>query len=136
MNAALMLILLVVVVASAIFATIAAPVASADGVISDLLPFELARGVVGIGVDAVNTFPVSAGRFAYFRVVSRRQFPRFHRSRLILERVRFPAAPQRRAVDMRSFFVAHQTSTTHTKSEPPSTFTVAPVTYPLRRDAR
>jgi len=35
-------------------------------------------------VDAVNTFRVSAGRFAYFRVVSRRQLLRFRRSHLIL----------------------------------------------------
>ena len=69
MNTALVPILLVVVAASAIFATIEAPVASADGVISDLLPFELPRGFVGIGVDAVNTLRVFPGTFALFRVL-------------------------------------------------------------------
>jgi hypothetical protein len=47
----------------------------------------------GPPVDAVNTFHVSAGRFTSFRVVSRRQIQRLRRSRGLLERVRFPAAP-------------------------------------------
>jgi hypothetical protein len=32
---------------------------------------------LGDGVDAINTFRVSAGHFAYFRVVSRRPIRRF-----------------------------------------------------------
>ena len=47
-------------------------------------------------VDAINTFRVSAGRFAYFRVVSRSQIQRFRWSARFLCRVRFPAAPPRR----------------------------------------
>ena len=35
---------------------------------------------VAARVDAINTSRVSAGRFAYFRVVSRTQIPRFRRS--------------------------------------------------------
>jgi hypothetical protein len=45
-------------------------------------------------VDAVNTFRVSAGRFAYFRVVSRTLIRYLPRSAGFLDRVRFPAAPQ------------------------------------------
>ena len=44
-------------------------------------------------VDAINTRRVSAGRFACFRVVSRRQNRRFCSSARFLRRVRFPAAP-------------------------------------------
>jgi hypothetical protein len=39
-------------------------------------------------------FGVSAGHITSFRVVSRRPIQRFRRSRVFLERVRFPAAPQ------------------------------------------
>jgi hypothetical protein len=46
------------------------------------------------GVDAINTFGVSAGRFALFRVVSRRQIQCFPSSSRVLSLVRFPAAPQ------------------------------------------
>lgn len=44
-------------------------------------------------VDAINTLRVSAGDFAYFRVVSRRQFRCYPSSRRFLGLVRFPAAP-------------------------------------------
>jgi hypothetical protein len=47
-------------------------------------------------VDAVNTFGVSAGHSASFRVVSRRQIQYFRSSRRFMRLVRFPAAPQRR----------------------------------------
>src|SRR5271163_624566 len=47
-------------------------------------------------VDAINTFGVSAGRLAYFRVVSRSQVQRFRSSQPFLGRVRFPAAPLRK----------------------------------------
>jgi hypothetical protein len=72
MNTALVPILLVVVAASAIFATIAAPVASADGVISDLLPFELPRGFVGMVLTPSTPFAYSqvlSRTFASFRVL-------------------------------------------------------------------
>ena len=49
-----------------------------------------------VHVDAINTFGVSAGRLAYFRVVSRGQIQCFHSSRCFLRLVRFPAAPQER----------------------------------------
>jgi len=48
-------------------------------------------------VDAINTFRVSAGHFASFRVLSRRQNAHFRRSAPFMQRVRFPAAPLRRA---------------------------------------
>ena len=44
-------------------------------------------------VDVINTFCVSAGRFAYFRVVSRSQIQRLRSSARFLKGVRFPAAP-------------------------------------------
>jgi hypothetical protein len=44
-------------------------------------------------VDVVNTFGVSAGRFALFGVVSRRQFRFFPSSKRFSNLVRFPAAP-------------------------------------------
>jgi hypothetical protein len=44
-------------------------------------------------VDGINTFRVSAARFARFRVVSRSHFPRFRSSGGFWERVRFPAPP-------------------------------------------
>lgn len=44
-------------------------------------------------VDAINTFGVSAGRLAYFRVVSRSQIHCFRSSRRFLRLVRFSAAP-------------------------------------------
>jgi hypothetical protein len=44
-------------------------------------------------VDAINTFHVSAGHFAYFRVVSRSEIQRFCRSAQFWCLVRFPAAP-------------------------------------------
>jgi hypothetical protein len=43
----------------------------------------------------INTFGVAAGDFAYFRVVSRRQFRCFPSSSPFLGLVRFPAAPLR-----------------------------------------
>jgi len=46
-----------------------------------------------LGVDAVNTFRVSAGRFTHFRAVSRAQIQHFYRSSGFLYRIRFPAAP-------------------------------------------
>jgi hypothetical protein len=49
-------------------------------------------------VDAVNTFRVSAGTFASFRVLSPCQFRHFRRSTRFLRRVRFPAAPQKKVV--------------------------------------
>jgi hypothetical protein len=45
-------------------------------------------------VDAINTCRVSPGHFALFRVLSRLQFRRFHRTARFLGWVRFPAAPQ------------------------------------------
>lgn len=48
-------------------------------------------------VDAINTDRVSAGRFAYFRVVSRSEIQHFRRSVRFLYRFRFPAAPQLKA---------------------------------------
>jgi hypothetical protein len=48
-------------------------------------------------VDAINTFGVSAGRFAYFRVVSHRRFSCFRSSARFLRLVRFPAAPPGKA---------------------------------------
>jgi hypothetical protein len=56
-------------------------------------------------VDAVNTFRVSAGRFTLFSVVSRNQFRCLRRSQNSCQRVRFPAAPQRWAAEMRPFFL-------------------------------
>jgi hypothetical protein len=50
---------------------------------------------LGDGVDAINTFHVAAGHFAYFRVVSRRPIERLRRSAQFPWRVRFPAAPQK-----------------------------------------
>jgi len=47
------------------------------------------------GVDAVNTSHVPAGTFASSDVLSRREVRRFGCSEPFLERVRFPAAPQR-----------------------------------------
>ena len=44
-------------------------------------------------VDAINICRVSAGHFAYFRVVSRTQTQCFRSSNAFLCRVRFPAAP-------------------------------------------
>jgi len=45
------------------------------------------------GVDAVNIFPVSAGDFPYFCVVSRAEVQYFRRSTAFQYRFRFPAAP-------------------------------------------
>jgi hypothetical protein len=50
---------------------------------------------LGDGVDAINTFHIAAGHFAYFRVVSRRPIERLRRSAQFPWRVRFPAAPQK-----------------------------------------
>ena len=47
-------------------------------------------------VDAINTFRVSAGRFAYFHVVSRPNFQCLRKSQRLLRLVRFPAAPPER----------------------------------------
>jgi len=44
-------------------------------------------------VDVINTFRVSAGHFACFRVVSRSQIQRFRSSARFLKGVRFPGAP-------------------------------------------
>jgi hypothetical protein len=61
-------------------------------------------------VDVINTFRVSAGHFACFRVVSRSQIQRFRSSARFLKGVRFPAAPplkdQVRATGSGLFFFA------------------------------
>jgi hypothetical protein len=49
-----------------------------------------------VHVDAINTFGEFAARVTLFRVVSRRQIPRFRSSRWFMRLVRFPAAPPRR----------------------------------------
>jgi hypothetical protein len=63
-----------------------------------------------MGVDAINTFRVIAGRFTFCRVVSRRHRQRIRRSTGFLSLVRFPAAPLGDGQDKSSgpFFVLHQ----------------------------
>jgi hypothetical protein len=56
-------------------------------------------------VDAINAFRVSAGHFASFGVVSRRQIQRFRWSQGFLRRVRFPAAPLEGRRSDAAFFV-------------------------------
>src|ERR1700756_5070318 len=67
-------------------------------------------GVVRVpaSVDAINTFRVAAGRFAYFRVVSRTEIRHFRWSARFLWRVRFPAAPPKLQRLFSDLTCAHQ----------------------------
>jgi poly(3-hydroxyalkanoate) synthetase len=57
------------------------------------------------GVDAINTFGVSAGGSRLFCVVSRSQIRYFRSSRRFMRLVRFPAAPQRKMLAVAGSFL-------------------------------